>query len=221
VEREAAFPMKTAIRDCSVSLRTFLQNELADDIDLSPYFNPLDPSPDAIGTMVVSLNNPEEFRDTDQEGVSVWLYLVERDGETLNQPLRRYAPNQLTQRPLPLRLHYLVTPQFDHETRESASELEQLVLGKILQVFYDTVSLSGARLVNTLSGRPFEFFIRLEPLSLEQITRVWDALDRPYQLCVSYEVSIVPIESAAQPQLIAPVDVTLPELGQARILEDA
>jgi hypothetical protein len=213
--------MKTAIRDCSASLRALLQSELEHDTDLSPYFNPLDPSPDAIGTMVASLNNPEEFRDTNLEGVSIWLYLVERDPETLNQPQRRYAADQLTQRPLPLRLHYLVTPQVDHQTREAASELEQLVMGKILQVFYDTVSLTAGRLVNTLSGRPFEFFVRLEPLSLEQITRVWDALDRPYELCVSYEVSIVPIESALQPERIVPVDVAMPKMGLARVLEEA
>ena len=213
--------MKTAIRDCSASLRTLLQSELEHDIDLSPYFNPLDPAPDAIGTMGVSLNNPEEFRDADLEGVSIWLYLVERDPETLNQPQRRYAADQLTQRPLPLRLHYLVTPQVDHKKRAAATELEQLVLGKILQVFYDTVSLTAGRLVNTLSGRPFEFFVRLEPLSLEQITRVWDALDRPYELCVSYEVSIVPIESAMQPERIVPVDVAMPQMGLARLLEEA
>lgn len=213
--------MKTAVRDCSSSLRSFLQNELQNDFDLSPYFNPLDPSPDAVGTMVVSLNNPEEFQDGDHEGVTVWLYLVERDPETLNHPQRRFAADQLTPRPLPLRLHYLVTPQVDHKAREYATELEQLVLGKILQVFHDASSLCGARLVNTLSGTAYEFFVRLEPLSLEQITRVWDALDRSYQLCVSYEVSIVPIESALQPARVVPVDAYMPTTGLARALEDA
>jgi hypothetical protein len=213
--------MKTAIRDCSISLRSFVLKELQDDVDLSPYFDPLDPAPDAIGTMIVTLNNPEELAETEQEGVSVWLYLVERDGDTLNQHQRRFIQDRVTPRPLPLRLHYLVTPQVDHKTRELASDLEQLILGKILQIFHDACSLSGARLVNTLSGRPFEFFIRLEPLSLEQITRVWDALDRPYQLCVSYEVSIVPIESAMEASLVKPVDVSMPEIGIAKVLEDA
>lgn len=202
-----------------MSLRTFLLLELQDDVDLSPYFDPLDPAPDAIGTMIVTLNNPEELAETEQEGVSVWLYLIERDGETLNQPPRRYTPDRLTPRPLPLRLHYLVTPQVDHKTRELAGELEQLIVGKILQVFHDASSLAGARLVNTLSGRPYEFFVRLEPLGLEQITRVWDALDRPYQLCVSYEVSIVPIESAMEASFGKPVDVSMPEIGVAKVSE--
>ncbi len=213
--------MKTAIRDCSNSVRTFVEHELQDDVDLSPYFDPLDPAPDAIGTMVVSLNNPEELAENEEEGVSVWLYLIERDADTLNQAPYRSARDRVQRRPLPLRLHYLITPQVDHTARDQAAELEQLILGRILQMFHDEATLCGARLVNTLSGQPFEFIVRLEPLSLEQITRVWDALERPYQLCVSYEVSIVPIWSAHEAEVVTPVDAVVPEVGSAHMLEDA
>lgn len=211
--------MKTALRDCSASIRHLLEQALRDDSELSPYFDPFDPTPDAIGTLLVTLNNPEEFEAQEHEGVSIWLYLIERDGETLGRPPRRIAADRTLSRPLPLRLHYLVTPQVNFHTREHAADLEQLILGKILQLFHDESSLSGARLLNTLSGQPLEFFVRLETLSLEQITRVWEALDRPYQLCVSYEVSVVPIDSAAQPAVIVPVEVAMPEYGIAEITE--
>ena len=197
--------MKTAIRDCSNSVRDLLSQELMDDIDLSPFFDPFDPMPDALGTMVVTLDNPEELVEREKEGVSVWLYLIERDDQTLNQPPRRIAPDRMLRRPLPLRLHYLLTPLVDHTTRDHAAELEQLMLGKILQIFHDATSLSGARLVNTLAGQPLELFVRLEPLSLEQMTRIWSAIDHSYQMSVSYEVSIVPIDSAAEAAIHAPV----------------
>jgi hypothetical protein len=213
--------MKTSVRDCSGSLRALIASELQDDVDLSPFFDPFDPAPDAIGTMIVTLNNPEELAETEHEGVSVWLYLIERDSETLNHTPRRMAHDRMLRRPLPLRLHYLITPQVDHATRDQAAELEQLILGKILQLFHDESCISGARLVNTLSGQPLEFFVRLEPLSLEQITRVWDALERPYRLCVSYEVSIVPVYSAAEPVVSTPVDASMPETGIARVVEAA
>ena len=212
--------MKTAIRDCSDSFRDLLSRELMDDVDLSPFFDPFDPMPDAMGTMVVTLKNPEEMVDREQEGVSVWLYLIERDEETLNQPPRRIAPDRMLRRPLPLRMHYLITPLVDHTTRDHAAELEQLILGKVLQVFHDATSMSGARLVNTLSGQPLELFIRLEPLTLEEMTRIWDAIEHSYQLSVSYEVSIVPIESAEEAAIHAPVDVALPEYGVAARKEE-
>lgn len=208
--------MKSALRDCSNSLRGLLEQALRDDADLSPFFDPADPSPQAIGTFVVNLHNPEEFAENEFEGVSLWLYLVERDADTLNQPARRVAADRLLSKPLPLRLHYLVTPRVDHRTRTQAGELEQLILGKVLQVLHDTPRLAGNLLIDTLAGSPHEFFVRLEPLPLDHITRVWDALEVPYQLCVSYEVSVVPIESGIQPLPVVPVDSLLAEIGVAR-----
>lgn len=213
--------MMSAIRDCSLSLLGFVEQSLRDDPFLSPYFDPTDPNLNAIGTMIVTLDTPQEMEDDEEEGVSLWLYLVQRDEQTLNRPLRRIGLDQLERQPLPLRLHYLVTPIVDGEARADASELEQLVLGKILQVFHDDASLAGARLRGMLAGSGLEFFVRLEPLSLEEITRVWDALDKPYQLCLSYEVSVVPIASAIEAAHIVPVDLVTTEIGAASIAEPA
>jgi len=55
--------------------------------------------------------------------------------------------------------------------------------------------------------------LRLEPLSLDEITKVWDALEDSYQLSVSYEVSLVDIASELEPELVSPVEVTLVEYG--------
>ena len=58
-----------------------------------------------------------------------------------------------------------------------------------------------------------------KPLSLEEITRVWDALDRPYQLCVSFEISIVPISSGIDAENVVPVDSLIAETGVAALQE--
>jgi hypothetical protein len=55
--------------------------------------------------------------------------------------------------------------------------------------------------------------MRLEPMSLEEITRVWEALEGSYQLSVSYEVTLVNIEVDTEPEMIAPVEVAMPEYG--------
>ena len=213
--------MMSAIRDVSLSFLAFVEQSLRDDPHLSPYFDPADPTPSALGTMILTLDTPQEMEENDQEGVSLWLYLVQRDEQTLNRPPRRVGLDQVERRPLPLRLHYLVTPIVDREVRTDAAELEQLVLGKILQIFHDDASIAGARLRGMLAGSGLEFFVRLEPLSLEEITRVWDALDRPDQLCVSYEVSVVPIASAVDPARIVPVDLVTTEAGPATLTEPA
>ncbi|MFZ5510305.1 MAG: DUF4255 domain-containing protein [Pseudomonadota bacterium] len=208
--------MKTWIRAASVTLRELLREALEGDVDLDAFFSPAQG-----GTMVVTLDTPEEMVDLGREGVSLWLYRLQRDGETLNQPPRRVAPGELRPRPLPLRLHYLVTPIVDHATRPQAPELEQHVLGKVLQVLHDVGSLRGALLRDDLVGQAMEIFVRLEPLTLEEITRVWDALELPYQLCVSYEVSVVPIHSGRAVEDTEPVDAVHADYGLATPLEGA
>ena len=130
----------------------------------------------------------------------------------LNAPPDRIAYNQLRRTPLPLRLHYLMTPTTASDLA-GGPETEQLVLGKVLQVFHDHPLMHGTDLQGELSGTNSELAVRLEAMTLDEIARVWDALDGSYQLSVSYEVSAVYIASAREPEGVTPVEVALPEYG--------
>ena len=163
--------------------------------------------------MLVTLNNPEEMRANTIDGISLWLYRVERDDQRLNALPERPLPNRLLPTPLPLRLHYLATPIV---TVNKAFPLvspsrEQEVLGKVLQVFYKRPILRGVDLRDTLTGSTEQLSLRLEPMSLEEITRVWFALQRPYQLSVSYEVTLALIAPESQADLVTPVRIAEPE----------
>lgn len=208
--------MKTAIQSCSVTLRDLLRQALITDPDLDVFFDP-----GQGGVMTVSLLTPQELVERNSEGVSLWLYRLQRDEQTLNLPPRRVASDRLEQPPLPLRLHYLVAPIVSHDTRPQAPELEQHILGKVLQVFNDLGSLRGSTLLGDLAGHPLEIFVRLELLSLEEITRVWDALDLSYQLCISYEVSVIPIASGRSAREERPVDSVITEHGVMDMSETA
>lgn len=200
--------MKTALRACSVTMRELLRQALVIDPELDMFFDP-----GQGGSMVVSLDTPQELVNLQREGVSLWLYRIRRDEQTLNLPPRRLGPDRVLPPPLPLRLHYLVVPIVDHATRPQAPELEQHVLGKILQVFNDGSNLRGSTLLDDLAGLDLEMYVRLEPMTLEEITRVWEALDLSYQLSVSYEVSVVPIASGRAADQVQPVDAAMPEYG--------
>lgn len=199
--------MHTVLRATSMSIQDYLRRGILADASLSPFFDPL-----LGGTLVVSLNTPEEMRATRQDGVSLWLYRLERDDQRLNAPQARPTPNRLEPTPLPLRLHYLVTPVI---TIDPAFPLvspgrEQELLGKVMQLMYERPILRGADLRDTLTGSSERLASRLEPMALEEITRVWHALQRPYQLSVSYEVTLPLISPEVQPAVIAPVQVAAP-----------
>jgi len=179
--------MYTALAATSETLTDFLLTAFAADPALGALFG-------GGGTMTVSLNNPQEMSDEPLEGLSLWLYLVQRDGETLNQPPVRIDSSHMRNPPLPMRLHFLATPIVNRGATGSA-QTEQIILGRTLQLLYDHPLFRGTDLRGDLQGTEAELRVRLEPMSLEEITRVWNALDRSYQLSVSYEVGIVDIMS--------------------------
>lgn len=200
--------MYTALRATTVTLVEILEQHLENDPVLRTFFNPLDG-----GTMVVSASTPQEMADNNLAGLSVWLYRIDRDEQLLNHPPRRVGFDRIERRNLPLRLHYLVTPIANGNQDGSGPPLEQSILGKALQTFHDHPLLSGVDLQDDLAGSGLEIAVRLEPLGLEEITRVWDALEQSYQLCVSYEATVVLVASDAEDALITPVDSVEPEYG--------
>jgi hypothetical protein len=193
--------MYTALLATSQTLQAFIQNRLENDLNLRTFFNPGNG-----GTMIVSLRNPEEMAHRHEQGLSMWLYRLTRDEDRVNDPPERVSPFLLRQPPLPLRLHYLFTPVVDPTSANNA-EVEQTVLGKVMQSLYGHPLFVGADLAGDFSGTNAEIRARMESMSLEDITRVWDSLHQAYHLSTSYEVTLVRIDAeqfdAASPVLVA------------------
>jgi hypothetical protein len=200
--------MYTLIRATTITITELLREHFESDAALRPVFNA-----GAGGVMVVSPNTPQEMSDHSIIGLSVWLYRIARDDNLLNHPPRRVAFDRMESRPLPLRLHYLMTPIVSRDEMGPGPSLEQSIIGKVLQTLHDHPLLAGAFLRDDLAGTGAQLAVRLEPLGLEEITRVWDALEESYQLCISYEVSVIMLASDEEVHRIAPVDVVEPEYG--------
>lgn len=154
-----------------------------------------------LGT-VVDLRSPKEI-GTPAAGtkiLSLWLYRVRRFDELDNAPPRRRADGRLVLAPLPLVLHYLVTPLAGDELTR------QRLLGHAMQALHDQaqVGLEFTR-PGLLGEDDSPIGVHLEQQSLEDAARIWHALHQPYQLSVSYLVQYVPIESARSFEPAPPV----------------
>jgi hypothetical protein len=179
----------TAILGATRSLRRLLEDHITShpQLQVSGQSIPIDVrSPDLL---------------TGGNSVSLWLYRVSRDPDTLNAPPRRVLPDLVARSPVRVDLYYLVTPHTDDESTA------QTLLGRVLQVFNDHAVMGGAALQAPLDPARDELHITLEPLSLEDQTRLWTSLDRPYRVGVAYCVSLVAIESDHQPRKGVPVAV--------------
>jgi hypothetical protein len=95
--------------------------------------------------------------------------------------------------PLALNLHYLVTPFANFGAGDSASRDEDhMVLGKVLQIFYDNAIIVLRDTLNNIAEELRIVFVRL---TLEELTRIWEALREPYRLSICYRVQVTRIDS--------------------------
>ena len=99
------------------------------------------------GATTVSLATPQEMRDLNQQGLSVWLYRVARDENRLNDPPEvRTLPGggvEVLPTPLPVRLHYLMTPLASASPDTSCRCTEHLCAAKCVR--YCATGRAGCR----------------------------------------------------------------------------
>ena len=196
--------MFTALYSCSQTLANYLTARLASVAGLG--FG-------SGGVRQVSLLSPEAMRtELKVEGLSVWLYRVDRDDMRLNQPDLRISATEVRRPPLPLRLHYLMTPVTFNGATGGSPQIEQTILGRVLQALHSRPILQGTDLDGTdLEGSEAEFHARIEALALDDVSRVWEALEGGFKLCVPYEVSLANMAPDLDPLRVAPVSLLLPE----------
>jgi hypothetical protein len=157
---------------------------LWEEIQADPQVNALIDNEDRI-----SLESPFDLRENDAVRLSIYLYRIVEDPHTKNQSPVPGVGDRLRKPPLTLDLFYLVTPLVG-SPRE-----QQIVLGKVMQVLYDRAILNGPDLMGSLAASDEEVRIILNPVSLEETTRVWQALEMSYRLSVCYAVRVAMVDS--------------------------
>jgi len=146
----------------------------------------------------ISLESPFDLRANNAVRLSIYLYRIVEDPNTKNQFPVSGNGNQLRKPPLTLDLFYLVTPMV------GKPEEQQIVLGKVMQVFYDRAILEGADVAGSLAASAEQLRVILNPVTLEETTRVWQALEMSYRLSVCYTVRVAMVDSRRQ-QSVQPV----------------
>jgi hypothetical protein len=175
----------------------------------------LEPPPGLDITRVhITLSTPRSDQETGQASedprINLFLYRVNENVQLKNQEIPGHGhPNAFGYPPLSLDLHYLITaygstplPESDFVNETRAHYL----LGSAMRVLHDFPVIaeslvtvrepSGQQILHeSLRGEFEKIKLILDPLSLEDLTKVWTALTLPYRLSAAYLVSVVQIES--------------------------
>jgi len=144
---------------------------------------------------IAELNDLSETVQTPPPKLTVFLYEIAEDPTSRNRPpVRSQPPDPLTTRkpPMALLLRYLVTPWGGDQATQHR------MLGRALQTFYDDAILDGAQLSGSLAASTDTLNLSLTPLSLDQKSWVWYAIQKPYRLSLNYEVRVVNLDSAVE-----------------------
>ncbi|HEX8127025.1 MAG TPA: DUF4255 domain-containing protein [Allosphingosinicella sp.] len=151
---------------------------------------------------------PPDNENMDSQAVAaLYLYHVLpskhlRNQRPLPDPIK---PGLFRLAPLPVELRYLLVPLADDETGHQH-------LGRILQHFHDHRSfaeLNGEPLGDSFGGGSNALRVSIDPLSVEQVTQLWNAFSAPLRLSVGLLVELVPIDSARPADSIPRVDEAL------------
>lgn len=162
---------------------------------------------DVPGTSVTA--RPPDRARTSMTGnqVNIFLYQVLPNAALRNQPLPAQARNgESAHPPLALNLHYLVTAYGENDDEVVSSRL----LGDAMSVLHDHTLLHPNELQSALAGSDLHEQVERvrvtpQPLSVDEISKLWTAFQIEYRVSTTYEASVVLIESTRQRRSPLPV----------------
>ncbi|MCG6495459.1 DUF4255 domain-containing protein [Kitasatospora sp. A2-31] len=164
----------------------------------------------------VTLLPPGEDPPVNGSGVNVYLYQVGESPYLRNSSFpgdRAGAPPR--ERPvLSLELSYLITPFGPTPGADDASDEAHGALGEAMLALHDAPVLNHVHrsgfdadtdLAAVLRDSFEELRVRPHPLSVEDLSRIWSTIGKPYRLSAAYQVSLVQLRGAEPTVAVAPV----------------
>ncbi|MEV0535987.1 DUF4255 domain-containing protein [Kitasatospora sp. NPDC050463] len=164
----------------------------------------------------VTLLPPGEDPPVNGSGVNVYLYQVSESPYLRNTsfPGDRTGAPPREQPVLSLELSYLITPFGPTPGADDASDEAHGALGEAMLALHDTPVLNHVHhsgfdadtdLPSVLRDSFEELRVRPHPLSVEDLSRIWSTIGKPYRLSAAYQVSLVQLRGAEPAVAVAPV----------------
>ncbi len=140
--------------------------------------------------------------------INLFLYHVELNPawRNMDAPLRTNQ-NETAMPPLVLNLYYLLTVYASENDDDLSS---QSLLGRAMSLLHDHPLLGRAEIQAALPGNDLyaqveRIRITVQPLSLDDIYKLWSSYQAPYRLSVAYEAATVLIDSTIATNAPLPV----------------
>jgi Pvc16 N-terminal domain len=186
-----------AIAAVTATLRSLLAAGLvtvADLNDAQVTAQPLDKARDATATV---------------NQVNLFLYLMLPNAAWRSQDMPgRVRPGELASPPLALNLFYLLSAY--GRDNDVEAPFSHMLLGQAMSTLYDHPLLGHDEIAAALAGNDLgdqieRVRITLQPLSIDDISKLWAGFQMQYRLSVAYEVAVVLIDTTRPTRAAPPV----------------
>ncbi|GAB4578149.1 MAG: DUF4255 domain-containing protein [Anaerolineales bacterium] len=154
--------------------------------------------------------------------VNLFLYHAQPNAAWRNMDIPwKLKPGETGHSPLPLTLHYLITAFYgeDEDGVDTTTDANFILgthrlLGRAMSVLHDHPLLDAAGIHSTLPpddqlNHPYNQVERVrltpQPLSLDEISKLWSGFQSQYRLSMAYEASVVLLESSRPSKTPLPV----------------
>lgn len=152
---------------------------------------------DLLAADAIALLSPAELDGQDIR-LTLFLYQISENPQ-LKNVIPPPEPSGLRRAPsLQLELSYLLTAHGSRLTGDRTDRTLEAhrLLGRAMRIFYDHALLGGSVLRGNLAGTAEEFRLNLQPLGLDDLTKLWTALpNNPLKASAGYLVTPVAIDS--------------------------
>jgi len=183
----------TAITNVTLGLAKILNTKLLEGVAPDPSQTGLN-----LTSTQITLLSPDNARAKDTgPQINLFLYQVMPDAawRNLDTP-RQVKPGETAMPPLALTLYYLVTAYGPNNDEL----LSQALLGWVMSLFNDYPLLGPQDVPQAERVR-----ITLQPMSLEEMSKLWLIFQSPYHVSAVYQISVVLIDSTRQGKATLPV----------------
>jgi len=186
----------SAIASVTATLQAILGREITADPDLND-------------TAVTALPPDKARASITTNQLNLFLYQVLPNAAWRNMDIpQRVKPGETGMSPLALDLHYLLTAYGrDNDTMQP---FDHHLLGKAMSVLHDHALLGPDEIRLAFPGSGLEtqadrVRITLQPLSVEDISKLWMGFATQYRVSVGYDVSVALIDSTQSAKTPLPV----------------
>ena len=126
--------------------------------------------------------------------VGLYLYEIKEETQIARPPIVEHGKVQLLQPPRPYSLYYMVFINGSSQMGLKAPDIQKII-GRVAQIVNDNSSVYPHQLQPWLDATEPPIVLSQAKMTLEEKVRVWQAINKPYEISLFYKAAPVFLSS--------------------------